>query len=462
MIQLQQLSQHTLNQTDLEQSNAHALNLEIAWFESVLDMRFQYYFEKDRHLDIDSLPPPDMSGLEAIYARFITQNNITSIQRLCLILAMLPHIKPDSLDTLLIKSKQLDKPYTEFGGAVGKSHRGFLPTIETLLFISSGKELVTRFSHLQMFDEDALLMKNKIIQLGLNESMEPYNSALISLNKEYLKAFTTGIFHKPDFNSAFPAKLLTSELEWKDLVLAPSVMDEVEQVLAWCENSETIMSSWGFSKHLKKGYRALFYGPPGTGKSLTATLIGKHVGMDVYHIDLSSVVSKYIGETEKNLAGIFDQAENKQWILFFEEADALFGSRTQTSNSKDRHANQGVSYLLQRIEDFAGIVILASNLKDNIDEAFTRRFQSTIYFSMPTAIQRESLLRSMLIDKAPLADDVDLHQLSADYEVSGGAMTNVIRNAALLALRGKRSEITQLDLKQSYQKELRKQGKSIS
>ncbi len=116
------------------------------------------------------------------------------------------------------------------------------------------------------------------------------------------------------------------------------------------------------------------------GKSLTASLLGKSANMDVYRIDLSKVVSKYIGETEKNLSNIFDMAENKDWILFFDEADALFGKRTSASDSKDRYANQEVADLLQRIEDFPGIVILATNLKSNLDEAFARRFQSMIYF----------------------------------------------------------------------------------
>ena len=122
----------------------------------------------------------------------------------------------------------------------------------------------------------------------------------------------------------------------------------------------------GIESFLKAGYRTLFYGPPGTGKTLCATLIGKKNGMDVYRIDLSMIVSKYIGETEKNLANVFDQAENRNWILFFDEADALFGKRTSTNTSNDRHSNQEIAYLLQRIEDFPGTVVLATNLKSKL------------------------------------------------------------------------------------------------
>ena len=143
------------------------------------------------------------------------------------------------------------------------------------------------------------------------------------------------------------------------------------------------MNDWGMAPKLRPGYRSLFYGPPGTGKTMTACLLGKSTGRDVYKVDLSLVVSKYIGETEKNLARVFDQAQHKGWILFFDEADALFGKRSETRDAHDRYANQEVSFLLQRIETFDGIAILASNQRENLDDAFTRRFESIIYFPMP-------------------------------------------------------------------------------
>src|SRR5690606_11585436 len=130
--------------------------------------------------------------------------------------------------------------------------------------------------------------------------------------------------------------------------------------------------AWDMRQLIKPGYRTLFYGPPGTGKTLTAMLLGKEFQRNVFRIDLSQVVSKYIGETEKNLEKIFQRAANKEWILFFDEADALFGKRTSVKDAHDRYANQEVSYLLQRVEDFPGLVILASNYKNNIDKAFVR------------------------------------------------------------------------------------------
>ncbi|MFM7461119.1 MAG: ATP-binding protein, partial [Burkholderiales bacterium] len=213
---------------------------------------------------------------------------------------------------------------------------------------------------------------------------------------------------------------------------------------------------------IKRGYRSLFYGPPGTGKTLTATLIGKNAGVDVYRIDLSMVVSKFIGETEKNLASVFDQAENKNWVLFFDEADALFGKRTQTSSSNDRYANQEVAYLLQRVEDFPGIVILATNMRANIDEAFARRFQSMVHFPMPDAKQRKRLWETVLRDLKRLADDVNLDQLAEAYELSGGAIANVVRYGAISALQRGQTRIAYTDLQRGIAKELRKEGRTVS
>jgi SpoVK/Ycf46/Vps4 family AAA+-type ATPase len=236
-------------------------------------------------------------------------------------------------------------------------------------------------------------------------------------------------------------------------------MDEVEEIRAWIEHRDTLFHDWQLARHVKPGYRSLFYGPPGTGKTLTACLLGKVCGRDVYRIDLSMVVSKYIGETEKNLGRVFDYAQGRNWILFFDEADALFGKRTQTSSSNDRYANQEVAYLLQRVEDFDGVVILATNLKSNIDEAFARRFQSMVYFPMPDADEREALWRQAFVQAGRLAPDVDLVRLAREHEISGAAVSNVARHAALMALRRGSGQVGLADLRQGIQREMRKEGK---
>jgi SpoVK/Ycf46/Vps4 family AAA+-type ATPase len=191
---------------------------------------------------------------------------------------------------------------------------------------------------------------------------------------------------------------------------------------------------------LRPGYRALFHGPPGTGKTLTAALLGKATKRDVYRVDLSTVVSKYIGETEKNLANLFDQARNRDWILFFDEADALFGKRTNVKDAHDRYANQEISYLLQRVEDFDGLVILASNFRANIDEAFLRRRIWTC--ALPHSPDRDQLAAQL-----------------AGFELSGGNIVNVVQFAAIEAIAAGLSAIN-LDVAiKGIRREFEKEGK---
>jgi SpoVK/Ycf46/Vps4 family AAA+-type ATPase len=212
-------------------------------------------------------------------------------------------------------------------------------------------------------------------------------------------------------------------------------------------------------KYLKPGYRSLFFGPPGTGKTLSAALLGKVTGYDVFRIDLSMMVSKFIGETEKNLAQIFDRGLERNWILFFDEADALFGKRTQTTSSHDRYANQEVSYLLQRIEDYPGMVILATNFKHNIDSAFMRRFQSVVQFVKPDPKQRQMLWQLALTPQIPIEGPLNLEGLAEQYELTGGEIVNAIRHAALLAVEADPAVLTLDHLLAGIKRELTKDGR---
>lgn len=343
----------------------------------------------------------------------------------------MPHIKPQALDTFFLQNGALDRQFTQFGGWKGLSHGGFLPTGETAVFIIAGDDPIKRCEVVRMFQRDHWFYTSNILRLeGANEG-EPFLSGQLRVSEEFLSHVLLDREYKPDYSIGFPAKLITTPLEWEDMVLDYQTHDALEEINTWIEHQHTIMEDWGLKRILKPGYRALFYGPPGTGKTLAATLLGKKNNMDVYRVDLSMIVSKYIGETEKNLAKVFDLAENRNWILFFDEADALFGKRTSTNTSNDRHANQEVAYLLQRIEDFPGTVILATNLKSNIDEAFSRRFQSIIYFPMPSEELRAELWRSML-PKEWLGDDAEeIIATAAQSELSGGSIANVVRKCAV-------------------------------
>lgn len=445
-------------------ANAHTLEREIDWFTKVLDLRTAGHFSPPESqtncADILSLPPPDLTDDNSEYGKLVREFNMGFDERLLLTLCLMPHLRPQALDLFLATNPGLGRPYSEFGGWRGKTHAGFLPTAETAVFLLAGQDLARRFEVRLLFDEQHYFIKNGIIKLEHQAVGEPFLNACLSISQEYLNRCTHGQQHKPDYSGDFPAKLLSTQLGWDDLVLAPEVMDNIEHINTWLRYSQRIIQQWGLEKTVKAGYRCLFFGPPGTGKTLTASLIGANAGVDVYRIDLSMLVSKYIGETEKNLARVFDQAENKNWILFFDEADALFGKRTQVGTSNDRHANQEISYLLQRVEDFPGIVILATNLEMNIDDAFARRFQSQVYFPLPDEVQRLRLWRGLFPDNGKLAADVDLEALAKEYALSGGSLTNVARYAAIRATSMQRDKIESADLELAIQKEFRKEGRT--
>ncbi len=442
--------------------NTHSLEKELAWFGRVLETRISLYFNQESPFrSIREIEPPNFSLDDSEYAQIVKSCALDFDERIVLILTLIPHLRPQVLDTFFTHNKNFDRGFTEFGGWKGKSHGGFLPTCETASFILAGTDLEKRFELISLFEKEHPFIEKGILHLEHQSDGEPFFSGSLKISTEYLNRFTSGFYHKPDYSIHFPAKLITTKLKWDDLVLGTEVLEEIENIKTWLKHSQTIMNEWGMGRMVKPGYRALFYGPPGTGKTLTATLLGTSATVDVYRIDLSMVVSKYIGETEKNLANVFDQAENKNWILFFDEADALFGKRTQTTNSNDRYANQEISYLLQRVEDFPGAVILASNLSANIDEAFARRFQSAIYFPMPDAEQRLQIWRQTLNGQCPLSEDVRVTQLADDYELSAGAIINVAHYGAIRALQRSEGQVTHRDLIKGVSRELMKEGKTV-
>jgi hypothetical protein len=445
---------------DIIKSNATALSEEMQWLARVIDTRMKLYWKQPcDYSDILDLPPPPLSNSQ--YGRIVQHYQFSAWERIVLLLALAPHIQPHLLDVFFVKNADYDRGFTEFGGIKGQNHGGFIPTGETAAFILAANDFEKRFQFLSIFSEDHPFKKFGILRLAASANDEPYLSSALTLTSEYLNYFTLGTSHKPDYSTSFPAKRIYTELGWEDLVLENSIREEVDEIRDWITHGHTLLEDWGMKKRIKPGFRALFYGPPGTGKTLTASLLGKSTGLDVYRIDLSMIVSKFIGETEKNLANVFDQAQNKNWILFFDEADALFGKRTQTSSSNDRYANQEVSYLLQRIEDFPGVIILATNLKANLDEAFSRRFQSMIYFPMPGPEQRYHLWLQFFSSAVRLEEGLDLYEIAENYELAGGAITNVARYCFLMAVKKENREIAKRDIIAGIKKEFMKDGKTV-
>lgn len=454
--------------------NANCLSQEINWFAHQVNQRMSTYFPTQKENGKEGFKgatnhhaingndlPPNLKSDVSVYADFVNYYGLTPDERMLLMLAIIPHIQPHLLDVFFTSNKNNGRGYTEFGGIKANRHSGFIPTIETAMFILAGNDLSKRFSLHSLFEPDHIFYAHNILTLDKGQQNESFYSSSINVSDEYIDYFTTGKIRKPQFSTEFPAKQLQTNMTWDDLVVDEYTAQQLDELRIWMQHSRVLMQDWGMSKILKPGYKALFYGPPGTGKTLTAALLGKQFGLDVYRIDLSMVISKYIGETEQNLEKVFKKAEHKNWILFFDEADALFGKRTNISDAHDKYANQEISYLLQRLEEYAGMVILASNMRNNVDEAFTRRLQTIIAFNKPQFKERLRLWENAFSKECIPPSKEEIVRIAQQYDLAGGSIINVIQYASLLSLNRGDKSITTEDLLSGIRKEYRKEGKTL-
>ena len=442
--------------------NAEVLITELEWFTRVVETRIKLYTRQTSEaFEINDCLPPELSENNSVYAEFINFYQLSWQERIVLLLSLLPHIAPQLLGSTFRNTSKENDISAELCGVKNNSFSGFLPSGETALFLLAGTNLSLRFNYQQLFNADHIFREHNIVTLGSVSGHEPYLSGQLLLNDEYVDLFTGGKVRKPLFSMDFPAKKVTTNMDWEDLILDPYTSRQLSEIKIWLQHGHHLHKTWEMSKRIKPGYKALFYGPPGTGKTLTAGLLGKLANLDVYRVDLSMVVSKYIGETEKNLEKVFSKAEHKNWILFFDEADALFGKRTSISDAHDKYANQEIAYLLQRLEDYNGLVILSSNMRGNVDEAFGRRLQSIVHFPVPRYKERLQLWQNSFSKKSGLADDVNLEWVAEKYELAGGSIINVVQYASLMALERGENIILKNDLWEGIRKEYIKEGKTI-
>jgi AAA+ superfamily predicted ATPase len=250
---------------------------------------------------------------------------------------------------------------------------------------------------------------------------------------------------------------------WDDIVLPDDALAQLREICQRVAFRQRVLGEWGFERKLSlgKGISALFAGPPGTGKTMAAEVIARELGLDLYKIDLAAVISKYIGETEKNLERIFNAASDANAILFFDEADALFGKRSEVRDSHDRYANIEIAYLLQRMEQYDGLAILATNVRQHMDEAFTRRLQFVIEFPYPDQAYRRQIWQVCFPPEAPRDPALDFDHLARTFRLSGGNIKNIVLGAAYLAA-SDGAPIGMGHLIQATRREYQKMGKVLS
>ena len=273
--------------------------------------------------------------------------------------------------------------------------------------------------------------------------------------------FTAARFHS-GHHLADLAHKIEPRYDWDDLVLPETPRSMLREMVNMVKSRALVLEEWGLGRKLTagSGVAALFSGPPGTGKTLAAQIMAHQLGIDLYRIDLSTVVSKYIGETEKNLERIFRDASQSNAILFFDEADAIFGKRSEVKDAHDRYANLEVGYLLQRMESYDGLAILATNLRANLDDAFTRRLQFIVTFPFPDEEYREKIWNVLIPPELPRAENLDLRWMAKRFKVTGGGIRNIIVSAAYVAA-ANGGQVTMDHLLHGAKREFQKMGKLL-
>ncbi len=390
----------------------------------------------------DFFPLSNFADEDGAYAQFVTQHSLNREERLAILLALLQYIDPVFINRLKSEENSYRLVQCNKTGLM-------LPTGETFLKLLSAKDKDARIDAHAYLGTDHLFYRKSVLELGeVNEGVARFFGVL-KLTPAYRELFLYNKHSRPRFSQEFPAHPLETNLEWKDLIVNPITAEKVNEIKSFLDHGTVLRESWGLKKHMKPGYRCLFYGPSGTGKTLAASLLGKHIGREVYRVDISSVISKYIGETAKNLNSLFNTAEDKDWILFFDEGDALFGKRVDTAQSEDKNAgfaNQDIAFLLQRIENYNGLVIVASNFRKNMDSAFSRRFQNIVHFD----ILNNELSKKYWQDNFPanvtLSSIIDFDLIVKRYPLAPALIINVINRVCLKTISKGSTEISAADL----------------
>jgi AAA+ superfamily predicted ATPase len=409
--------------------NHNSLNEEMKWLQLLIEMRCKELFlEEETELNgAYEVPEPPKSNDESPYSITINTYQLTAIDRVILALGVASAHYPSILKTFIQIEENSSAFAIEAGGEYNKANRNFKPTFQTSLFLLAGKDLSLWSHYSSQLIKGSVLLQNDIIY---NRSSTEFIHGKIELDTAYLNYFLSGQKPQLDHGSYFPGRLYKSNLTMEDIILEDNVREQIKPIGHYVNALEN-----GFFKsndhNFKTGFIALFYGAPGTGKTMLAGILANTYGIDMYHVDLSQVVSKYIGETEKNLEVLFNRLQGKNCMLFFDEADALFGKRSDVKDAHDRYANQEVSYLLQRIEKFDGLTILASNFENNMDDAFKRRIDVSINVIRPTETTRESLWEHYLPKNITFESDELLKHLAKEYSYTGSNIRNIMKNVAM-------------------------------
>lgn len=363
----------------------------------------------------EGLPPLDVFAGVGPFAELVALGGLTAAEAIIVLAAIAPHVD----ETWAVRFGEL----TDRHGVVGLTGE----VARTLV----ARTFVGRLDATVLLSPEGRLRSKGLVMLDpadeLSGTLRPDPSLV-----EWLLGLPQST---PATSAHFPARPLTTVHTLDDVVLPAAARARVDELAMRIAHRDMVVGDWGFGAHHDNavGLIALFHGPPGTGKTMAAAALAVSAGLPAYVVDLSALVSKYIGDTEKALAKVFDRAARERCVLVFDEADAVFGTRTEVGDAHDRYANQEVSYLLTRVEQHPGVVVLTSNLLGNIDSAFQRRIHVMVEFPEPGQAERERLWASVAPPGLPVAPEVDIRDLARRYPLTGAQIRDATLDAAYLA-----------------------------
>ncbi len=419
-----------------EELNANVLQLSqgIRWFQLLIDERMNELSKGEKteggKSKMDNIPVFDKKSPIQI---LLNEFGNSEVEIVLLFMSFSAWFRPATFAKLTMLQENSDARYVETGGLYKKNSSRFIPTLQTAIFLLSGKN-VTLQGYYSTIISDHRLFREGVLHLRNTGGIDNYPFEQIpELDLGYYHYLINGKKPHMDITPDFPASLMETNKTLNDLVLKESTRAQLDIIMNYAKVKDTLFMREGVDAKINQGYLALLYGPPGTGKTFSVSVISKELGIEAYRVDLSRVISKYIGETEKNLEKIFTRFEDKNCILMFDEADALFGKRTEVKDAKDRFANQEVAYLLQRVETFPGLVILASNYNQNLDSAFKRRILSSVYFAQPDSEEREILWRNAVPEYYSFESENSPAILAEKHSLTGANIANIIKLCCIQA-----------------------------
>lgn len=442
---------HSMDPARLYPENIVSISEQLHW----LSQRIQQLLEKG---ETGFLPQPPVDAATP-YGRLVRENELNDPDRLLLNLAFAATFHPEIFAPFILSFNDPEKR-CRFGGIYRKETSMFYPTVRTAIWLLSGKDDELRMYYTSYFNSRNRLFTSGLVMASRPEEGKSFADFEITFNDQFIDTILSSDPPRLDGEAGFPARRSKRTHTMSDVILDEKTMQELEKLRRFARNMQKLWQLPHSGKY-RQNFIAIFSGDPGTGKSHTAEAIGNELGLPVYKVNFAQLASKYIGETEKNLERVFDRFSGQPSILFFDEAESIFSKRIEVKDSHDKHANNEQSFLLQKIEEYNGIVILATNVQNltqYFDKAFQRRIRQIVTFNFPEYAERLRLWKNALAEPFRFEEGL-ADRLAKNYQFSGGSIYNVISEAVIEALDREEQTIAFALLEQAMMDEFKKTGR---